>query len=549
MTLDLINFFENPDYADEWVRITRDYFCKWVEEHGKSYYDMTRFYWHYKGVLKPLSRSNYARLLFENCRDGLTPTDTMSSLEYNMEKFLHKDHLRRRSKAERKKERPDAEYVFETKGGSTAIIRLIAELDSLYQKAQEEKDTTPQAPTIELRIKEMLEVIREKEPYAAILENPTYGAFSPAIAYEQYHNQKFMESRQPSHIEAYEFVHEQVDVDKICLLSGRYQNDRRIKLNIVSEHGYDVRCQNVAQTNNIALIRVDPSRPVTEACFVTPRSVAVHQVDYANRQMLLGRQTMDTPFVIYSNATVTTSICDVLVSDGIKIDDRLCLKAPHLKDDEIELRALEWVKAKVDDFVSQICKYPWTGYIPYFDAEPEHMLKRMGYSITVSDMLDTGQLALIDMKNKIVTLGEERSNIYSRYFSLSHEGGHANLHYAQNIEAFGENEQTVTPRVFVSKTEYQWLEHQANHFASCLLMPEDVVGYLYYVIYKKNFPNRKIEPLYLGNQPCQQRDFIAVARPMAEHMHVSIEALKHRLLKLELAIDVASSYKRIRNVM
>jgi Zn-dependent peptidase ImmA (M78 family) len=177
------------------------------------------------------------------------------------------------------------------------------------------------------------------------------------------------------------------------------------------------------------------------------------------------------------------------------------------------------------------------------------MLKKMGYSITMSDSLESGQLALIDMKKKTVTIGLERSNKNSWRFSLTHEGGHANLHYAQSIEVFGEDEQTIKQEVIGSKTEYQWLEHHANYFAASMLMPKDVIGYLYSLIYKKTFPLRKLEPLYLGDQPCQIHDFWAVALPMANHLHVSIDALRYRLLNLGLAVKVESSYKRIRNVM
>ncbi len=80
-------------------------------------------------------------------------------------------------------------------------------------------------------------------------------------------------------------------------------------------------------------------------------------------------------------------------------------------------------------------------------------------------------------------------------------------------------------------------------------MPKDVTALLYDFYYQMRFGRGDSRPIYLGDQHCQWQDFFAIARPMAEHMSVSIDAVKYRLIKLGFLIRLDSSYKTIRNAI
>ena len=550
METEILKMFAQPDCAEEWVYATVHYFSKWVEKYGQSYWDMVRFYGHRKAILKELSRKNFATLLIKACQEGLKDSDSITSLDYNMQEFQYKKFLRKRPKKEREKSRPDQIYYYDREPGAKVCHSLYAELDQLYEESLNEKKESQPENSISQRILEYLEILKSKADYAEIFQHPTYGRYTPAFSYEQYKNEEFKKKRDASHIEVFECIPTIATEGKINELSARYQHDRRIKLHIVSEHGYDAHCMAIAKEQSVSLVRVNPNQPITGNCFKTARTIAMQEVEYTNMQMVLGRLPMNTPMVIFSTSGVTTSLSDVMAEHGIRVSKELSLQVPHWTGDYIEQKALEWVQQKVEAFNTEYQNYPLTRTVPYYDAEPESILQSLGYSIITKDLSESRQLAVIDMKAKTVWIDVRlNSDIRRRRFSLSHESGHAILHAPLSIEQFGETDETIAHATIASDNDYKWLEHHANHFAACLLMPKDVTALLYDFYYQMRFGRGDSRPIYLGDQPCQWQDFFAIARPMAEHMSVSIDAVKYRLIKLGFLIRLDSSYKTIRNAI
>ena len=210
------------------------------------------------------------------------------------------------------------------------------------------------------------------------------------------------------------------------------------------------------------------------------------------------------------------------------------------------------VDSQVHEFVDRIQKYQLYREIPIYEVEPDQMLKRMGYGIYEANLSDIGQLALIDFKKKTVTLDSINplftSLVKRRKYSLAHELGHAVLHSGLNVLSFGESDDTLSHSVFASKTEQQWLEHQANVFAASLLMPSEVVGYLYSFFYQLRFGRGRIEPLYIvNNQKTHWDNFYAISHEITKYMGVSIDALKYRMIKLKLLI-IKEDSSHIRDV-
>jgi len=526
--------FSQSELADDWIQRTIHHFGPWVDRKGKSYWEFVRFYGHRKGVLRQLSRRDYAMLLNVECREGLKSSDTESSLVFSMEKFPYKKELRRRSKEERKKQAMNVEWAFELLPDTHPCRCLMRELDDLCSKPL---PATPASdmPTMEQRLKEYLDALAREELYSKVFSSPEYCGCTATISVEQYVKQDFMDHRKPSHIVVYECVEGSVDEQMVMMYSGRYVTDRRIKLYVCSTHGFDLRTQKMASDRNVGLMLINPSYEITSSCYVVPRSIEVHAILEMERETLRGTRSMTTPFIVYDECGITCSLADVLKYHGISVRQDLCLHAPYLTNDYIEEKALELVREKVDEFVRQIRQYPTTRQVPSFDADPDQLLRDAGYTLEETDMSSTGQLAVIDLKKKKVTIDSSQSYKTHRIrYSKSHEFGHGTLHSNLNVAAFGESEATLCSNALNDGREQWWLEHHANHFAACLLMPKDVVGYLYAFYCQKVFGRNVIRKICLGPQQCQQQDFYSIARPMSERMNVSIEALKWRLVNMKL---------------
>lgn len=534
MEENIANMFVQPALAEEWMQRTEQQFGPWVRNKGKSYWDFVRFYGHRKGVLKELSRSDYAKLLRTKCSGALDPSDTEKSLKAIMDKFPHKKHLRKRSKAERKKQAQNVEWTFDLLPEGHACRALMQELDKLYGTPLPSTSASG-TPTMEQRLGEYLEALAQKELYTTVFYHPEYCGCTATISIEQYVKQEFMEQRKASHIIVYECVEDTVDESVLMKYASRYFTDRRIKLYVCSTHGFDLHTQKLASDRYVGLMLINPEYEVTSSCYVVPRSVGVFSIIEMERETLRGTRSMTTPFVVSDECGITTSLADTLIHHGISVRDGLCLKAPVWTDEYIEKRALELVKEKVDEFVRQIKRYPQTHQVPYFDADPDQLLMNAGYIVEERDMSSTGQLAVIDLKRKRVTLDSCQSyTTQRRRYSKAHELGHGTLHAYLNVNAFGESDNTLCATAIASWHEQWWLEHHANHFAACLLMPTDVVGYLYSFYCQMVFGRDNIRKIYLGSQQCQQHDFYRIVCPMAERMNVSVEALKWRLVNMKL---------------
>lgn len=548
-----MGMFAQPQLAEEWIERTNTNVIPWVKTKGKSFLDLVRFHGFYKlGILdKSLSRSRFSKLLISTCKISLDATDSESSLKYIMEVFPYKEFLRRRAKEDRKKIRPDKEWKIDLESDSHIVNKLLEELDAEYNKPLPEKGDIPRN-TIKGRLNDYLLKLADEQRYAKVFQSSTYGRYTPDISLEIYANKKFMDSHDPSHIEIYEIVENTVNDSKVNELYSRYCSDSRIKLHIVSEHGFDTRTQTIARDHDVSLVRVNPNYEMTDDSYITHRSIALFEMEQRNYKMLRGEIAVDVPFVIAYENGVTNSLADVLAFHGVPVTKGYYLEAPRLTDDYIEKRALEMVNCQVQEFVDKIRKYPLYREIPMYEVAPEQMLKGMGYNIYEARLADKRQLALIDLKKKTVTLDSINplmdGQIKKKKYSLAHELGHAVLHSGLSVSSFGESDSTLSHSVFASKTEQCWLEHQANVFAANLLMPADVVGYLYSFFYQKRFGRGRIEPLYIvNNQKAHWDNFYAIAREMSKYMGVSIDALRYRMKKLGLLIIIEES-SHIRDV-
>jgi hypothetical protein len=164
--------------------------------------------------------------------------------------------------------------------------------------------------------------------------------------------------------------------------------------------------------------------------------------------------------------------------------------------------------------------------------------------------LETGEIAIDESLDP-----EEDPSMEGRYrFTLAHEGGgHWRLHrplVLANTSAVGRGRQpNIICRPSQSKERVEW---QADFYASCLLMPRNLVMQAW----EDHFGNRRpfvsdwerscwLSPgLLVNGKPVTERnahlladsDFREIAKEFAHRFQVSVQAMRIRLEKPELLI-------------
>ena len=357
MDTTLLELFGQPTLAEEWVERTKYNVIPWVEKKGKSYWDFVRFYGHYKiGVLKELSRSQFSHLLYSTCKEQLDPKDSESSLKYNMDVFPYKDDLKKRTREELKKQ-PEKKWRFDFLADSHLCNKLLEELDSEYNKPLPQKDRSTYEE-IKDKMKAYLVKIADEQRFAKVFDSPTYGRYTPMSSIEVYANRGFMDSRDPTYIRSFEYVDGKVDDSKVNELFSRYSSDSRIKLYIVSVQGFDLRTQLVAKDHHISLVLLNPNYEITDDSFITPRSVAICEIEQRNLQYDQGTLILRSD-IFYQSAKLESpgqSGCD---DKGISLSNKL---ARHSEACAVSsCRSYAWHTLRWP--VSQPCRSLHVGYL------------------------------------------------------------------------------------------------------------------------------------------------------------------------------------------
>ena len=125
-------------------------------------------------------------------------------------------------------------------------------------------------------------------------------------------------------------------------------------------------------------------------------------------------------------------------------------------------------------------------------------------------------------------------------FTLAHELGHYFLDHRRHLKSeFSAAEDLLDENmVEISDLGLRRLEWQANHFASCLLMPRsNIENSFSQLIDQLAIPNKGHGALYVDNQACNLNNFYLVTGPLMRQFHVSRQAVTYRLIDLGLIHD------------
>lgn len=542
---ELASLFLRPDDAVNWIYAVENGIKDWIDKHNKQYWEIVRYVSEQRGILGKLkkdkmtvrlTREDFARVLLKFCPNAFKDGEEVSALKSSMEHYQFATIWKELDK------KPDGHIV-------RPLIKTVENL--LDQRPIIETHKYESKPTLEDLLEEYLrrEVDEEKAygfPRSKVYIRPQYDDVSPAISVETYKSEKFLNEHRPSHIEVYEFIDGVLEQSKLNELTGQYLG-KRMKLYIVSSAGLLPKIRALAIDRGIGYVRINPNSKMTSENYILPRSIE----DYAKMQhdidVLEGKEPMTTPFLIFDNSRVSSSLTDVLNENGVAVKRHRLLEIPFLSNDEIEKRADDLTKKGVVERIlmfkrlSSLIIAPSIATLDYADISinPFECAASYGLSYTTEVIEEKCQLALLDVGKNHVILDSAGLNNYNRYrFSMAHELGHFILHShlfkEQGVVSVGESEETLS----ISLKDSRRVEYQANLFASYFLMPKQLV-YGLFVIYFEQYVHKKygdkLQPLYYNpNQPETWPSYNNVVGNMARVLNVSLQAMNIRLQSLGL---------------
>lgn len=511
-------YFANPMEIAHWKWAIENHIVEWVRTHGKSFWEFVKFVSQRRRVLKRIGREKFAEMLLYYFPTLFKPTDTATSLKYDMDKFRYNNIL------------DDYDHLADNE-----IHTLETELNMLFDLEMESSNTTMTAiPTMESRLVEHLTKIVDQSMYARIVNRPTYCNFTATYSIEQYMTKSFLNQEQPTYITVFECVDGKVDADKVNQLAGRYMTEHKIKLFIVSTKGYDNHTYSTAKSRDVGLIQIDPSVPITDASYVLPRSEISYEQEDVIWKMFEGNNDMTFPMVIADGCYVGTSLVQVLKRHAISVMESQPWGYPMLSRDDIEKIAYDMVKNEAESYVNLLktVDYRKKG-VPYCEISPYAIAHQRGIRIKRKNLSSMHQKANINMKNHEVTLSQKvGAYSYQERFSMSHEIGHDTLHALREKALTNDG----IPKE-LSSDEKKVMEQQANYFASCLLLPREMTRLMYEIYWKKEYKSVNVRPLHVNKKEYyKDKVFQRIVGPASRHLNVSMEALMYRLHDMGLVV-------------
>lgn len=522
---DLQAYIVQPADFEAWAAALEERVVPWIRKRGnKALWDMVLFVsQRLGGVKEKLAREDFARLVIRVCPSlqGEKP----ETLRASMEKM-------KGLSAKRK-------VAFDSLSDTPEVreLRILyAEVESLLKgEDSREPEAVEKSLTDVLEEKLQADLSKDKNTLQRIWRNRQYrlggNIVQPTLSVGHYFFQKSYEQDEPEMLASFEILEKRVTLDDVKLKAFNYQPFRKHRLVIVSPHGFDNSVISFSRSYQVGLIRVNPDGTVIT---VVARSVNDY-LAHACQLESLGGGAMTEPLLVFDGSRFV-SLARLLQDCGIAIDATCRFKAPVLSWTDIEA-LVESLRPRLEMHSNTV-------------QGLERIAEEESISLEYSE-LPEGQLGRFDMNTCTITLSTSDfshfSSIGRRRFSLAHELGHFFLHYQalrEQISSFGETEQSLDGRA--DDEEFRWLERQANHFASCLLMPEEVVRTLFWQ-YADN-KVRQMGFIYVDDQPCNLNAFHEIVGPMAKEMTVSLLAMKYRLKYLGMLKEEHRA-KRVRETM
>ena len=215
---------------------------------------------------------------------------------------------------------------------------------------------------------------------------------------------------------------------------------------------------------------------------------------------------------------------------------------PRLSANEIEMKAEEVIEFFDPRILKSSCQTPLMNFIQEtcnrfnvgLDLSQDLGISPQGHKIMGMYCFHPRKI-LIDKSLK----GDNRIN-----FILGHEFGHLVLHRDAIIKKKGYSDVDIsdTVRDFVTNrkkllTNRDWIEWQANRFASSILIPRATLIMALLSVQKSLGINHNLGYVYLDQMPYSLRDFNQTLQKLQIIYHVTKKNVEYRLNELGILID------------
>ena len=554
---ELANHFLQLPMAPQWIHAIRTSIAPWItKEHDKGLWQVVHFVSGEKRFIKKkLSRRLFTEMVMAFCGDALEKHETAKKIEASMEKYKFATKLEHFDRL------PDAHLV-------RKHVKIVE--DFFAGACPTDTDSKSEA-TVASRLEDYLRHTYNPSPHGenfwVLVKHPDYAGATPTMALEKYANERFFRQKICSFIIVFECISRQLDKDLLNQFLGLYSGEDAIKLFIVGEHGLTNDVYERAKKRRVGYIQINPKHEMTADSYVLPRFV-----DYSDNswrrylEMLMGQRPADVPLLVFDGQLVDCSLADMLQREGVAIQQSHQLKAPKMKNETIEAKADRLTSAHVEECKHAIYMFDANyheGTKDYseeaarvlsflihhddpsaieFSVDPYPMICNNGLQCEERE-LPANQLGFINLQEKKIVLNSLGKSNAGRYrFTMAHEFGHYILHEyllkAQGVVSFGDTTDSIMKAPTIKNEDMQWLERQANRFASALLMPEELIRKLYELLHRTFLGVRygdTLQPLHYSDGQKETYDpYNQIVKTMAKTLNVSPDAMGIRLKQLGL---------------
>lgn len=201
---------------------------------------------------------------------------------------------------------------------------------------------------------------------------------------------------------------------------------------------------------------------------------------------------------------------------------------------------------QIDNIASNLLKEFNVNIVNYGLATPlfdllkylEHQYElKFKYSV-IEDDLKGDMLGYYDSEKNEIIVNSSIKDTPREPFIIAHEIGHFILHRTLKINSliynnFKDSTFNFFEQSYVLMNPKNWIEWQANCFASSLLMPELSVKAIL-ILTQKDLGISKVGRIYLDEQECNKSDFREIVKRLSSHFNVSKLSVEYRLNDLKL---------------
>ncbi|WP_158728891.1 MULTISPECIES: ImmA/IrrE family metallo-endopeptidase [unclassified Flavobacterium] len=178
----------------------------------------------------------------------------------------------------------------------------------------------------------------------------------------------------------------------------------------------------------------------------------------------------------------------------------------------------------------------------------EYLKNEKSVEVETSNIVDTfnnNVLGYYDLSKQKILINNSITDTIQFPFVLAHEIGHYVLHSDLKVnqtiyDNFKDIQFSFFEQSYGIKNEKNWIEWQANCFASCLLMPKSSI-ILRLIAIQKDLGISKQGSIYLDNQDCNKKDYREIVKYLSDFFGVGKISIEYRLNDLGLINKIAIS--------